>query len=357
MKLPLWALRLGERALSAAPPERAHDLAIALLERLPPAPAPAPDSILAARIAGLDFANPLGLAAGFDKDARVFEAMFALGFGFVEVGGVTPRPQTGNPRPRVFRLPADRAVINRMGLNNAGAEAAAARLAARRRPPSGPLGVNLGANKDSADRIADYVSGLRALYAYADYFTINISSPNTPGLRALQSKDALAELLGRVADARAELAKDGPARPVFLKVAPDLTDADKADIAAASLAHGVDGLVVSNTTIARPGDLASRAAGEAGGLSGRPLFAPSTALLREFYRQTDGRLPLIGVGGVASARDAYVKILNGASLVQLYTGMIYEGAGLPGRIVRELPIFLKTDGFASISAAVGADVA
>jgi dihydroorotate dehydrogenase len=275
-----------------------------------------------------------------------------MGFGFAEIGSVTPRPQAGNPRPRLFRLVEDRAIINRMGFNNDGAERVAARLRNRGRL-SGPLGVNLGKNRDSADAAADYASGVRELGRFADYLVVNVSSPNTPGLRALQSRAALASLLAAVKAARAEACPVAP--PLLVKIAPDLTEEDKRDIAAVAEEAGIDGLIVSNTTIARPATLKSPHRGEAGGLSGVPLFRPSTALLAEMFRLTGGRLPLVGVGGVASGADVYAKIRAGASLVQLYTALVYEGPGLVGRIKRELAALLRRDGFARIADAIGAD--
>jgi dihydroorotate dehydrogenase len=349
----LDAFSLLGPALRRLDPETAHGLTLWALQRgLVPHGKAADDPILASGLWGRSFANPLGLAAGFDKDARVMAAMLGLGLGFVEVGSVTPRPQPGNPRPRIFRLPEDGAVINRLGFNNAGMEAARARLAAFRKagPATGPVGVNLGKNKETADAASDYVLGAAALAPLADYLVINVSSPNTPGLRALQGRGELEELLGRVMAALSQ-----PAPPLLVKIAPDLTAEDKADIAAVSLSMGVSGLIATNTTIARPADLNAAARGEAGGLSGRPLFAPSTAVLGDLYRLTEGRIPLIGVGGVASGADAYRKIRAGASLVQLYTGLIYGGPALVPRIKAELARLLREDGFASLSAAVGAD--
>ncbi len=305
--------------------------------------------ILSQRIWGLDFVNPIGLAAGFDKEARVPDAMRRLGFGFVEIGTVTPRPQPGNPRPRLFRLDQDRAVINRLGFNSGGLDGVAARLSGRRR--SGILGVNLGKNRDSPDAAADYAEGIRRMAGLADYLVVNISSPNTPGLRDLQGRAALASLLRRLLDARAQT---GCPAPLLLKIAPDLTAGECSDIAEVALDAGIDGLIVANTTVARPAELVSRYAGEPGGLSGRPLFAPSTAVLAQMRRLTRGRLPLIGVGGVASAADAYAKIRAGASLVQLYTALVFDGPSLVGRINRELAELLRRDGFASIAEAVGA---
>ena len=324
-------------------PETAHSLTIAALRTgLLPAVA-ADDPLLRTRLAGLDLPNPIGLAAGFDKNAAVPDAMLGLGFGFVEVGTVTPLAQVGNPRPRIFRLAEQRAVINRLGFNNAGLEAAMVRLRARARRP-GIVGVNLGANKDSVDRTADYVTGVRAAAATASYLTINISSPNTPGLRALQDRAALAALIERVVEARGSIAV-----PVFVKVAPDLDPSEIDDIARAAIDGGIDGLIVSNTTLARTGVDSA----EAGGLSGAPLFEASTAILRAFRTATGGRLPLIGAGGVDSGAAAYAKLRAGASAVQLYTALVYEGPGLVARIKRELAVLLRRDGFASVAAAVG----
>jgi len=326
-------------------PERAHALTLAALRTGLTPHAPADDPILATTLAGLGLPNPIGLAAGFDKNAEVPGAMLRLGFGFVETGTVTPLPQAGNPRPRVFRLADDDAVINRLGFNNAGLAAHVARL--QRRQPRGIVGVNIGANKDSADRIGDYVAGLAAVAPHASYITVNISSPNTPGLRGLQTAAALTELLDR-------LAVVSCGKPVFVKVAPDLGGDEIAALADVALASGIAGLIVSNTTLARP-LLRSSAAGEAGGLSGAPLFAPSTEVLCAFARATGGRLTLIGVGGVASGAQAYAKIRAGASAVQLYTGLVYHGAGLVTRIKAELAALLRRDGFASVGDAVGVD--
>ncbi len=333
-------------------PEAAHALTLrALAAGLGPRRPAADDPILASRLWGLDFANPVGLAAGFDNDAGVMAASLALGFGFVEVGSVTPRPQPGNPRPRLFRLAEDEAVINRLGFNSAGAEAVARRLARYRRggAPPGPIGVNLGVNRDSRDRAADYARGAAALAGLADYLVVNVSSPNTPGLRALQGRDELAKLLDAV---RRALPPRAP--PLLLKIAPDLTAEDKRDIAEAANAGAVDGLIVSNTTIARPQGLQGRRAGEAGGLSGRPLMALSTEVLADMYRLTQGRVPIVGTGGVASGRDAYAKVRAGASLVQLYTALVYRGPGLVARIKAELAALLRADGFERLEDAVGA---
>jgi dihydroorotate dehydrogenase len=312
-------LQLGAGLLRRLPPEAAHDLTLSLVGRLAPLlPRPLADPpCLRVRALGLDFPNPVGLAAGFDKNARVPAAMARLGFGFVECGTVTPRPQGGNPHPRLFRLAEDRAVINRMGFNNAGMKAAARHLGARR--GGGIVGINIGANKDSADRIADYRKAFEMLAALADYVTVNISSPNTPGLRGLQNKEELARLLDTVLAARG-----GMKKPVLVKIAPDLDETALDDIAAAALMRGVDGLIVSNTTVARP-PLQSRHFKEAGGLSGAPLLAPSTKILRGMRQRVGNRLALIGVGGIASGADAYAKIRAGATLVQLYTALVYEG--------------------------------
>jgi len=350
-------LDLAARLLRQLPAETAHRLTLRALAALPvgwigngEGEAWEEDHILATRVFGLDFPNPVGLAAGFDKNAEAFAHMPRLGFGFAEIGSVTPRPQAGNPRPRLFRLAEDQAIVNRMGFNNDGLAAVQARLRGRDPAVQGILGANLGKNKDSDDAVADYVAGVRALAPLADYLVVNVSSPNTPGLRALQGREPLAALLAAVRAARG-----GMRPPLLLKIAPDLTGADKADIAEVALAGGVDGLIVSNTTIARPAGLASPAAAQAGGLSGRPLFAPSTAVLADMYRLTGGRLPLIGVGGIASAEDAYAKIRAGASLLQLYTALVYQGPGLVVRIKQGLAQRLRADGFASLDSAVGAD--
>ena len=332
--------------LFALDPETAHGLTLAALKTgLVPA-APADDPILATRFAGLALPNPIGLAAGFDKDAEVPDAMLKLGFGFVECGSVTPRPQPGNPKPRLFRLVEDGAVINRFGFNSHGVEFAHARLEARQGRP-GVVGINLGANKDGDDRTGDYVTGLRALAPLASYVTVNISSPNTPGLRSLQDGAALADLIARAMAARGNLAV-----PLFIKVAPDQGADDWATIARACIDGGVDGLIVSNTTITRP-RLISRHGGEAGGLSGAPLKPLAQAALQRFRAETGGALPLIAVGGIASGQDAYDRIRAGASAVQLYSALVYQGPGLVRRIKGELAALLRRDGFASVSAAVG----
>ena len=313
------------------------------------------DPVLATRVLGLEFPNPLGLAAGFDKDGEAVPAILRLGFGFVEVGTITPRPQPGNPRPRVFRLVEDAALINRLGFNSAGLEVAIAGLRrARAASPDAVIGINLGRNRDTTDSAADYVAGIRAAASVADYITINVSSPNTPGLRALQDRHRLEALLDRLRAALAD-AKAARQPPLLLKIAPDLHEADQADIAEVALGKGLDGLIISNTTVARPDHLKGRDRGQAGGLSGRPLFAPSTQILANFYRLTGGKLPIIGVGGISSGADAYAKIRAGASLVQLYTALVFEGPGLVRRLLVDLAARLHADGFASVADAVGAD--
>ena len=327
--------------------ERAHRATIRLLKlRTGTAFTPEPPytPTLETRVAELDFPNPVGLAAGFDKDAEVFEPMLSLGFGFVEVGTLTPRPQAGNAQPRLFRLAEDEAVINRMGFNNRGQADALTRLSKRYRT-GGLVGVNVGANKDSEDRIADYVAGVRAMGPVADYLTINISSPNTPGLRQLQDEGALKELLS-------EVQAIGCDKPIFLKVAPDLEESDPERIVRAALDHRIAAIIVSNTTVTRP-SLKSRYANEAGGLSGKPLKPLALEALRRFRRAGGGEIPLIGVGGIANADDAWERIRAGASLVQLYTAMVYEGPGIVRRIAWGLVERLKREGFANIAEAVG----
>jgi dihydroorotate dehydrogenase len=307
---------------------------------------------LAADVLGLHFPNPLGIAAGFDKDARVFDAVLAMGWGFAEIGTVTPRPQSGNPQPRVFRLGSQKALINRLGFNNQGIAAALARL--RSRAGRGVVGVNVGANKDSADRAADYVEGIRRFYDVADYFTINISSPNTPGLRDLQAPAVLDDLLARVLSARQELVAAGkPQRPVVVKLAPDIAEEDLPSIVQVLLARGIDGIAVSNTTVSRPGLNEVLLAKESGGLSGRPLFHMSTVLLARVFRLTEGRVPLIGIGGIDSPSTAIAKIEAGASLLQLYTGLVFEGPGLLTRIMGELSRYAEVRKLARIDAATG----
>lgn len=346
---------VAARALHAFDPEDAHGLAIKGLKLgLGPRDAGPDDPILATKLAGLSLPNCIGLAAGFDKNAEVPDAMLAAGFGFVEAGTVTPLAQAGNPRPRLFRLTEDRAVINRMGFNNGGLEPFAARLSARK-GRGGVVGANIGANKDAADRIQDYVTGLTRLWGLSDYFTANISSPNTPGLRALQTKAALEELLGRLAETRAALKiRSGQDYPIFLKVAPDLEDGEVEAIVDTVVGAGLDAIIVSNTTIARPDTLKSAQAGESGGLSGAPLLTASTAVLKRFHAAAAGRVTLIGAGGVASGADAYAKIRAGAQAVQLYSALVYGGPGLVVRIKRELAARLRADGFAAVQDAVGA---
>ena len=327
--------------------EQAHRWTIRMLKALPAGRPAAPDPMLAIEVAGLAFPNPVGLAAGFDKDAEAFRQMLGFGFGFVEVGTLTPRPQAGNPRPRLFRLAEDEAVINRMGFNNQGQAAAAARLETRDRR-AGIVGVNIGANKDSADRVADYAAGVRAMLGLADYLTVNISSPNTPGLRALQDKGALDALLEAVVEAR------GAGPPLFLKVAPDLAPADVDDLARAALDHRLDGLIVANTTVSRP-VLASRHREETGGLSGAPLKALALQRVRDFRKAVGGQLPLIAAGGIDSGADAFARIRAGASLVQLYSALVYRGPGLARTINAELKQLLAREGFANVAEAVGTE--
>jgi dihydroorotate dehydrogenase len=336
---------LGAAALRLLDPETAHRLAIAALRFAPLPAAPVDDPVLATTLAGLSLSNPVGLAAGLDKNGEALRGLSRLGFGFVECGSVTPRAQPGNPRPRLFRLSEDRAIINRLGFNNAGLEAFAARLG--RRPAGTVIGANLGANKDTGDKAADYVAGLARLRGLADYVTVNVSSPNTPGLRDLQGRAALDDLLGRLAEARA-----GDPTPVFLKIAPDLTAAEIQMIVEAALDHGIDALIVANTTLDRPDTLKSARRGEAGGLSGAPLRPRAMAALRAAAEAAAGRLPLIAVGGIESGAEAYARIRAGASAVQIYSALIYEGPGLVGRIKRDLAARLRADGFSTTSEAV-----
>ncbi len=340
-------------ALFSLDAEQAHGLTINALAAWAklgaPFAAPPPDSILRSTVAGLDFATPLGLAAGVDKNGAAIDGWFALGFGSVEIGTLTPLPQPGNPRPRIFRLVEDRAVINRLGFNNGGIDAALPRAKAARR--AGVLGINVGANKDSVDRIADYATGVARAASIADYVTINISSPNTPGLRDLQHGAALADLLAAADEARTQ--RSGQT-PLFLKIAPDLDSLALDGIARTAIEHRVDALIIANTTISRPPSLRSRHARESGGLSGAPLAALARARLADVRHATGGRVPLISVGGVDSAAEAYARIRAGASLIQLYSALVYEGPGLARRINDGLARLLKRDGFASIAAAIGA---
>ena len=328
--------------------ERAHRATIAALKWIPKRRPPQFPASLTTSIAGIGFPSPVGLAAGFDKDAEVTGPMLGLGYGFVEVGSLTPLPQAGNPRPRLFRLNEDRAVINRLGFNNRGQANALERLAKRDRS-RGIVGVNIGANKESADRIADYAAGVRAMSPVADYLTINISSPNTPGLRQLQDEGALRALLGAIAEERTV---GGP--PVFLKVAPDLGEGEPDQIVRIAMQHGIEAIIVANTTVTRP-SLQSGHASETGGLSGAPLRALALDALRRFRAASGGALPLIAAGGIGSTEDAWARIRAGASLVQLYTAMIYEGPGLAHRIAKGLADKVARDGMASIADAVGID--
>jgi len=340
---------LGQALLLALDPERAHDLTLKTLELglYPRAEGP-DDKRLAQKLFGLDFPNPLGMAPGFDKNARVPRQLLEMGFGFAEMGTLTPRPQSGNPAPRVFRSHADRAVINALGFNNEGQAAALERLKTR---PRGIVGVNLGANRDSKDRIADYVDGIARMAPVADYFTVNISSPNTPGLRDLQAPRKLGELLAKVQDARKSLGEDAP--PLLVKLAPDLADADLPEVVGVIQENGADGIIISNTTLARD-DLKDQAfARETGGLSGRPLFDRATRMLARVYRITEGKLPLIGVGGIDSGETALAKIEAGAALIQLYTGLVFEGPSLIGRIKRTLLAALARENLETLSPLIG----
>jgi dihydroorotate dehydrogenase len=345
-------LDLALPLLRRLPPETAHRVTLrALKSGLAPRRPSGDSPSLAITLWQRKFPNPVGLAAGFDKNAEVPDAMLRFGFGFVETGTVTPRPQPGNPRPRLFRLVEDEALINRLGFNNEGLAAAVLRLQARHRR-NGIVGANIGKNRDTTDTVADYVQGVIALAPLVDYLVINVSSPNTPGLRELQRKSSVTTLIERLLAARASVTPDAPP-PLLLKIAPDLTPAERLDLAQAALATGIDGLVVANTTVARPVTLKSRHAHEPGGLSGKPLRTASTRLVAEMYRHTGGKLPIIGVGGVASGADAYDKIRAGASLIQLYTALVYHGPGLVARIKRELAALLARDGFATLADAVG----
>jgi len=342
--------RLATRALHALDPEDAHAAALLGLRFGLGPSSSAPDPILSVDLApGLVLPSPVGLAPGFDKNAEVFAPMLRAGFGFVECGTVTPEPQAGNPRPRLFRLAEDRAVINRMGFNNQGLEPFAARLGRR---SGGVVGANFGANKDSEDRIGDYVTGLRRLWGLADYLTVNISSPNTPGLRALQTRAALDELLGRLTEAAATLPAQGR-RPMFLKVAPDLEDGEVEAITEAVVAQGLAGIIVANTTVSRPA-LRSRHAAEAGGLSGAPLTALAARRLADFRAAAPPGLVLISAGGIGSGAEAYARIRAGACAVQLYSALAYEGPSLGAAIARDLARRLRADGFKSVQDAVGA---
>jgi dihydroorotate dehydrogenase len=338
-------------------PEDAHRLALQGLKLLPVARPRGDDQKLAVRAFGLNFPNPVGIAAGFDKNAEVPDALLRLGFGFVEVGTVTPKPQAGNPRPRLFRLERDEAVINRLGFNSDGADAALRRLAARAHL-GGIVGVNVGANKDSPDRTADYVKLIEVFAPVASYFTVNVSSPNTPGLRNLQQARALDDLLARVIDARERVRKNAGDSPVLLKIAPDLSLAELDDVVQIARSRRVDGMIVSNTTLARPSTLREQnRARESGGLSGRPLFRLSTRMVAETYVRVEGAFPLVGVGGIDSGGAALTKIRAGASLIQLYSALVYKGLGLIEDIKNDLASTLLRTGRDSLSEIVGADAA
>ena len=342
------AERAGLALMHRLDPEAAHGWAIkALKAGLVPLPGPVSTPRLATDLAGMALPNPVGLAAGFDKNAEAVGALMRAGFGFIEIGAATPRPQPGNPKPRLFRLSEDRAVINRFGFNNEGMEAITARLA--RRPKGIPVGLNLGANKDSTDRAADFARVLAHAGPHVDFATVNDSSPNTEKLRDLQGRAALEALLAGVIETRAGLARQ---IPVFLKIAPDLSADELAEIAEVALTSGIDGVIATNTTLSREG-LKSAHRGEAGGLSGAPLFEKSTHVLAQLSQLTDGKLPLIGVGGISSAEQAYQKIRAGASAVQIYSAMVYQGLSLAGEIARGLDRLLERDGFVSVAAAVG----
>jgi dihydroorotate dehydrogenase len=337
--------RLGQKLLFSLDPETAHGLSITALKcGLPVGAGAKTDKRLHVHISGLDFPNPLGMAAGYDKNAEVPDALLGLGFGFAEVGTVTPLPQPGNPKPRIFRLTQDEAVINRLGFNNEGHDAAERRLIARQ-GRAGIVGVNIGANKDSADRIGDYELGVRRFARHASYLTVNISSPNTPGLRSMQAREQLAELLSRIVAARGQASAKPP---IFLKIAPDLTEAELEDIAAEVTQKRIDGIIVSNTTLSRQGLRSAHLAGQSGGLSGRPLFERSTVVLAKMRKLLGPDFAIIGVGGVNSAETALEKIRAGADLVQLYTGMIYAGPALPARIVSGMIDFVGKEGLPSI---------
>lgn len=338
-------------------PEDAHRMAIQGLRLLPPTKPRTDDPKLAVRAFGLNFPNPIGMAAGFDKSAEAPDALLRLGFGFVEIGSVTPKPQVGNPRPRLFRLERDEAVINRMGFNNDGAEAVLRRLAARAHM-GGIVGVNVGANKDSPDRVADYVTLIETFAPVASYFTVNVSSPNTPGLRNLQQSAALDDLLAKVIDARERVRKNAGDSPVLLKIAPDLSLAELDDVVHIARSRRVDGMIVANTTLARSSTLReTNRAKELGGLSGRPLFRLSTRMVAETYVRAEGAFPLIGVGGIDSGGAALTKIRAGASLIQLYSSLVYKGLGLVEDIKSGLASTLLRTGRDSLSEIVGADAA
>jgi len=349
--------RLAQPFLHALEPEDAHRLAINLLKLVPLPKAEPDDPRLAMRVFGLNFPNPIGIAAGFDKDAEVPDALLRLGFGFVEAGTITPRPQPGNPKPRLFRLDADRGVINRLGFNSQGAEAALVRLAARANA-GGVVGINVGANKNSPDRVADYVELIERFAPVASYVTVNISSPNTPGLRNLQQAAVLDDLLARVIDARERVAPNAGPTPVLLKIAPDLSLPDLDDVVGIARSRRVDGMIVGNTTLARPPHLReTKTAREAGGLSGRPLLPLANRMLAETYVRVEGVFPLVGAGGIDTGAAALSKIRAGASLIQLYSGLVFAGLGLVADIKRTLIAALDRDHASSLADYVGADAA
>jgi dihydroorotate dehydrogenase len=349
--------RLSRPLLRALEPEDAHAVAIKALRYMPVVRAPADADELGVRAFGLKFPNPIGLAAGFDKNAQVPDALLRLGFGFTEVGTITPRAQNGNPRPRLFRLDADQGIINRLGFNNDGAAAAHMRLTARRNA-GGIVGVNIGANRDSVDRTEDYVRLIETFAAVASYFTVNVSSPNTPGLRDLQEAKALDDLLARVIDARERVTARAGLTPILLKIAPDLTLPDLDDVVGVARKRSVDGMIIGNTTVSRPGSLRERdRAREQGGLSGRPLFKLSTRMLAETFVRAEGAFPLIGVGGIDSGATAIAKIKAGATLLQLYSGLVYRGIGVVAEIKADLTAALKRGHRNSLASMVGGDAA
>lgn len=348
--------KTGTALLRRLPAERAHVTTVKLLRAgFGPKGGVISSDLLKTSVGGLELPNPIGLAAGFDKDCDVPDAMLGAGFGFVECGTVTPRPQIGNPQPRLFRLVEDEAVINRMGFNNRGLDHFSERLRARK-GKGGIVGANLGANKDSDDRPADYVAGLTRLWGHADYFTINISSPNTPGLRKLQGADEMEDLLGRISETRAALTGDEPSVPIFLKVAPDVDVSQIDRIVEQARTYGMNAIIVSNTTLDRPDSLQSGHSGESGGLSGQPLFEKSTRILGEFADAANGSIDLIGVGGIGSGAQAYAKIRAGAKAVQLYSALVYRGPQLVAEICADVEARAKADGFKNIGQAVGADL-
>jgi dihydroorotate dehydrogenase len=348
--------RLARPLLYALDPEDAHRLAIRMLQVVPRPPVPPDDTRLATRVFGLNFLNPIGIAAGFDKHAEIPDALMRAGFGFVEVGTVTPLPQSGNPRPRLFRLDADQAVINRLGFNSQGADAVLRRLAARA-SAGGIVGINVGANKDAPDRVADYVRLIEKFAAVASYVTVNISSPNTPGLRDMQQADVLDDLLARVIDARERVTKNAGPTPVLLKIAPDLSLSDLDDVVGIARARRVNGMIVGNTTVSRPASLRDAQLREAGGLSGRPLLPLADRMLAETYVRVEDAFPLVGAGGIDSGASALGKIRAGATLIQIYSGLVFRGLGLVGEIKRTIVAALERDGAQNLADYVGADAA